>query len=67
MKEPRPLPWQCPLCGKPLAGEMTLKCAAGHSFDRAKEGYWHLLPVQKMRIRPAGTSAAAPSAGCRLR
>ena len=54
MKEPRPLPWQCPLCGKPLAGETTLKCAAGHSFDRAKEGYWHLLPVQKMRTKAPG-------------
>ena len=39
-------PWQCPLCGAPLAGDVSLKCARNHSFDRAKEGYWHLLPVQ---------------------
>ncbi len=47
-------PWQCPLCGKPLSGETNLKCASGHSFDRAKEGYWHLLPVQKMRTKAPG-------------
>lgn len=47
-------PWQCPLCGKPLSGETSLKCASGHSFDRAKEGYWHLLPVQKMRTKAPG-------------
>lgn len=49
-------PWQCPLCGQALAGPGTLRCAQGHSFDRAKEGYWHLLPVQKMRARPPGDS-----------
>ena len=38
-------PWQCPLCGGPLTGERDLKCPSGHCFDRAKEGYWHLLPV----------------------
>ena len=39
-------PWQCPLCGEKLTGDSTLKCTKGHCFDRAKEGYWHLLPVQ---------------------
>ena len=42
-------PWCCPLCGAPLAGDVTLKCPSGHCFDRAKEGYWHLLPVQTTR------------------
>ena len=51
-----PLPWRCPLCGGALAGDETLKCARGHSFDRAKEGYWHLLPVQKMRTKAPGDS-----------
>lgn len=50
------LPWQCPLCGSPLRGETTLKCSAGHSFDRAKEGYWHLLPVQNTRTKAPGDS-----------
>ncbi len=49
-------PWQCPLCGAPLAGDSTLKCTKGHSFDRAKEGYWHLLPVQSMRTKAPGDS-----------
>ncbi|MBQ9685369.1 MAG: methyltransferase domain-containing protein [Oscillospiraceae bacterium] len=34
----------CPVCGEILnAGEKTLRCAHGHSFDRAKEGYVNLL------------------------
>lgn len=49
-------PWRCPLCGSPLTGEATLKCPAGHSFDRAREGYWHLLPVQNTRTRAPGDS-----------
>ena len=44
-------PWQCPLCGEKLTGDSTLKCTKGHCFDRAKEGYWHLLPVQSMRTK----------------
>ena len=38
-------PWQCPLCGGALQGENDLKCEKGHCFDRAREGYWHLLPA----------------------
>ena len=49
-------PWCCPLCGAPLAGDNALKCPSGHSFDRAKEGYWHLLPVQSMRTKAPGDS-----------
>ena len=49
-------PWCCPLCGAPLAGESALKCPSGHSFDRAKEGYWHLLPVQNTRTKAPGDS-----------
>ena len=41
--KPEPFaPWQCPLCGEPLTGDTALKCGRNHSFDRAKEGYWHL-------------------------
>ena len=47
-------PWQCPLCGEKLTGDSTLKCTKGHCFDRAKEGYWHLLPVQSMRTKAPG-------------
>ena len=70
-------PWCCPLCGAPLAGDVTLKCPSGHCFDRAKEGYWHLLPVQNTRTKAPGdskemvaarhTGSSPPPAGCRLR
>ena len=50
------LPWRCPLCGGPLAGQAALKCPKHHSFDRAKEGYWHLLPVQSMRTKAPATA-----------
>ena len=51
-------PWQCPLCGAPLTpdAQENLRCAARHSFDRAREGYWNLLPVQEMRTKAPGDS-----------
>ncbi len=34
----------CPVCSRPLTiGEKCAFCEAGHSFDRAKEGYFNLL------------------------
>ena len=34
----------CPKCKAPLSfSDRTAKCAAGHSYDRAKEGYYNLL------------------------
>lgn len=56
MKQENAALWRCPLCEAPLSGEETMKCAKGHSFDRAKEGYWHLLPVQSMRTKAPGDS-----------
>ena len=56
MSQKQTAPWRCPLCGEPLTGAQTLKCPRGHSFDRAKEGYWHLLPVQSMRTKAPGDS-----------
>jgi 23S rRNA (guanine745-N1)-methyltransferase len=38
---------RCPHCGAPLDGEGgdgTLRCAAGHAFDVARQGYVNLLP-----------------------
>ena len=47
----------CPLDGKPLhATGATWRCAAGHSFDIASQGYAHLLPVQQKRSRDPGDS-----------
>ncbi len=47
----------CPLDGAPLHGDGTSwRCAAGHSFDIAAQGYTHLLPVQQKRSRDPGDS-----------
>ena len=49
--------WKCPICGQALeASDDGLLCAANHSFDRAKEGYVNLLPVQKKRSKRPGDS-----------
>ncbi|NDJ57973.1 23S rRNA (guanine(745)-N(1))-methyltransferase [Enterobacteriaceae bacterium 4M9] len=48
----------CPLCHAPLEeGDSSLRCCAGHQFDKAKEGYVNLLPVQHKRSREPGDSA----------
>lgn len=53
-------PWKCPLCGAALAPDAqaggALRCPARHSFDRAKEGYWNLLPVQAKNAKDPGDS-----------
>lgn len=47
----------CPLDGEPLANSGTCwRCPAGHSFDVARQGYLHLLPVQKKRSLAPGDS-----------
>jgi len=47
----------CPLDGCPLVpGEKTWRCENGHSFDVARQGYVHLLPVQKKRSLDPGDS-----------
>ena len=48
----------CPGCGAPLAalpGDAGLRCAAGHSFDRARQGHVTLLPPG--HTPPSGDSA----------
>lgn len=47
----------CPLCHLPLerAGG-SWRCGTGHSFDCAREGHVHLLPVQHKRSRDPGDS-----------
>lgn len=45
----------CPLCGAPLADTANgLQCPGRHSFDRAKEGYVHLLPVGQKHSKAPG-------------
>ena len=47
----------CPLDGEPLNQSGTCwRCPAGHSFDVARQGYLHLLPVQKKRSLDPGDS-----------
>ena len=47
----------CPLDNHPLqrAGA-SWRCTSGHTFDVAREGYIHLLPVQNKRSRDPGDS-----------
>ena len=57
----------CPLCGGPLLQIGTaLRCPGGHSFDLAKEGYAHLLPVQKKRTKDPGDSREMVDARARF-
>lgn len=45
----------CPKCRGPLTKTDTAYvCPDGHSYDRAKEGYVHLLPVNKMHAKIPG-------------
>ena len=45
----------CPICGGVLNREgKTLQCEAGHSFDIARQGYVHLLPVQQKHSKNPG-------------
>jgi len=47
----------CPLDGLPLhSNGSAWRCASGHSFDIASQGYTHLLPVQNKRSRDPGDS-----------
>ena len=47
----------CPLDGTPLhCSGSAWRCASGHSFDIASQGYINLLPVQHKRSRDPGDS-----------
>jgi 23S rRNA (guanine745-N1)-methyltransferase len=47
----------CPLDGTPLQCNGSVwRCASGHSFDIASQGYTNLLPVQHKRSRDPGDS-----------
>ena len=46
---------RCPVCHGPLMQMgRSLRCAKGHSFDLAKEGYVNLLPIQKKHAADPG-------------
>lgn len=47
----------CPLDGQPLQMQKNSWCCCnGHSFDHARQGYVHLLPVQNKRSLAPGDS-----------
>lgn len=49
---------RCPLCRDALALEASAaRCPRGHSFDRAREGYFNLLPVQAKNSLDPGDDA----------
>jgi 23S rRNA (guanine745-N1)-methyltransferase len=49
----------CPLDGAPLhVSAEGAVCPAGHRFDRAREGYLNLLPVQRKASRDPGDDKA---------
>jgi 23S rRNA (guanine745-N1)-methyltransferase len=53
----------CPIDGTALVAEgAVLRCAQGHSFDRARQGYYNLLPVQHKASRDPGDSKDMVSA-----
>lgn len=47
--------WACPLCRAMLQETETgACCGANHRFDRARQGYLHLLPAHQKRSRAPG-------------
>ena len=49
----------CPLCQAPLSRlDNSVVCPAGHRFDRARQGYLNLLPVQHKNSRDPGDNQA---------
>jgi len=52
-------PLACPVCRAALQQSgNNLRCEAGHSFDRARQGYWNLLLAHKKRSKDPGDNAA---------
>lgn len=50
--------WTCPHCKQQLSLEANVwRCEAGHSYDRAKEGYVNLLPINRKGSRLPGDNA----------
>ena len=53
---------RCPVCGRVLEEDgRGARCAAGHTFDRAREGYLNLLRSSKAGDRTGDPKAAARS------
>jgi 23S rRNA (guanine745-N1)-methyltransferase len=49
----------CPICQSALTqADNSVLCQAGHRFDRARQGYLNLLPVQHKSSRDPGDNSA---------
>ncbi|MGV8917522.1 MAG: putative RNA methyltransferase [Pseudomonas sp.] len=49
----------CPICAAALSAvDNAVVCPVGHSFDRARQGYLNLLPVQHKNSRDPGDNQA---------
>ena len=49
---------RCPLCQHSLTvSANSILCGNGHCYDRAKQGYYNLLPVQQKHSRDPGDDA----------
>ena len=47
--------FRCPICKAPLQdSSAAVHCTGGHSFDKAAQGYVHLLPPNKMHAKLPG-------------
>ena len=58
----------CPICQAPLSAvENGVGCPANHRFDRARQGYLNLLPVQHKNSRDPGDNQAMVEARRRFR
>ena len=52
----------CPLCQAPLSRlDNGVVCPAGHRFDRARQGYLNLLPVQHKNSPVSYTHLTLPT------
>lgn len=59
----KPPTYRCPICETPLqARDSLFRCQNKHSFDRAKEGYINLLPVQFKQSKQPGDNKAMVNA-----
>lgn len=55
--------YACPLCRSPLLNhQQVFRCENNHSFDRAKENYLNLLPVQYKHSKNPGDNKAMVNA-----
>lgn len=57
--------FRCPLCSKALTREEhRYTCPDGHCFDRAAEGYTHLLPANQKHSKNPGDDKQMVTARC---